>query len=118
MYQSHFFNYCQHCGVNTAAIEQAVLPHASSTFLTLRIKAPALADSAALQTSSASQEKAFAAPQLLARLLEKAPLCQKYPQQPSPVAHRDTWPQDKREGRWAALTPYGSAVPTPHSSQH
>lgn len=68
MYQSHFFNYCQHCRADTAAIEQAVQPHASSTFLTLRIKARTLANSAALQTSSSSQEKASVAVQLLARL--------------------------------------------------
>lgn len=83
MYQSHSFNYCQHCGVNTAAIEQAVLPHASSTFLTLRIKAPTLADSAALQTSSASQKKASALFNSLRGCWKKAALCQKYPQQPT-----------------------------------
>lgn len=71
MWHSHFFNYCQHCRVNTAAIEQAVLPHASSTFLTLCIKAWTLANSAALQTSTSSQEKASVAVQLLARLLKK-----------------------------------------------
>lgn len=69
MYQSHFFNYCQHCRADTAAIEQAVQPHASSTFLTLCIKARTLANSAALQTSSSSQEKASVAVQLLARLM-------------------------------------------------
>lgn len=73
MYKSHFFNYCQHCRVNIAAIEQAVLPHASWTFPILCIKAQTLANSAALQTSSSSQEKASVPVQLLARLPEKNP---------------------------------------------
>lgn len=80
MHQSHVFNYCQHCGVTPAAIEQAVLPHASSPFLTLCIKAPTLANSAALQTPSSSQEEASAAIQLLARLLKEVPACQEYPE--------------------------------------
>lgn len=116
MHQSHVFNYCQHCGVTPAAIEQAVLPHASSPFLTLCIKAPTLANSAALQTPSSSQEEASAAIQLLARLLNKVPVARNTRSSPARWLYVTRGPSTGKGAANSSTSPRRSRIPTPNPS--